>query len=150
MPYKNILVAVDESQSSQLALQEAIKFSRILPKCLLRILHVGNEFFIDFDGKAIYPKDTKEVFKDAQLALLKNIEIELREAHISNFETRLVEENPQVKIAQQIVEEAKSWPADLIILGTHGRKGLQHLIVGSVAEGVIRLATMPVLLIRAE
>ena len=51
-------------------------------------------------------------------------------------------------ICDAINEEAKRWPADLIVIGTHGRHGFNHLLLGSVAEGVIRLATKPVLVIR--
>lgn len=46
-----------------------------------------------------------------------------------------------------IADEAASWPADLIVLGTHGHKGVERLLLGSVAEGVARLSSIPVLLI---
>ncbi|MBS0287424.1 MAG: universal stress protein [Proteobacteria bacterium] len=150
MIYKNILVAVDESTTSKLAIKEAKKFAKASSKVFLRFLHVGNEFFIDWDGKAIYPKDTQEVFENAQLALLQNIEIELHQEQISNFETRLLEATPHARLPEQIVSEAKSWPADLIIIGTHGRQGFHHFMLGSVAEGVIRIAPMPVLLVRGS
>ncbi len=150
MLYKNILVAVDESNTSVLAINEAKKFAKADAKVFLRILHIGNEFFIDWDGRAIYPKENKQVYEDAQLALLKNIEIDLHNDHISNFEMRLVEANKSARIAEQIVQEAKSWPADLLIMGTHGRQGFHHFMLGSVAEGVMRIAPMPVLLIRGS
>jgi nucleotide-binding universal stress UspA family protein len=54
------------------------------------------------------------------------------------------------RIATVIIEDAKRWPADVIVMGTHGRSGFNHLIFGSVAEGVVRTATVPILLIRAE
>jgi len=50
--------------------------------------------------------------------------------------------------SQALVEAAKRWSADLLVLGTHGWRGLQHLVLGSVAEGVVRLAPVPVLLVR--
>ena len=56
-------------------------------------------------------------------------------------------ENLTQRIADVIVEEAKGWSADLVVVGTHGRRGIQHLVLGSVAEGVTRAATMPILLI---
>ena len=52
------------------------------------------------------------------------------------------------RVASAIVEEANAEGIDLIILGTHGRRGLEHLVLGSVAEGVARRAAVPVLLIR--
>lgn len=49
-----------------------------------------------------------------------------------------------------IAADAEAWPADLIVICTHGRRGLSHLFLGSVAEGVVRVATKPVLLIRGK
>ena len=49
-----------------------------------------------------------------------------------------------------IVEEARSWGADLIVMGTHGRRGFEHLVLGSISEGVVRRATVPVLLLRSK
>jgi nucleotide-binding universal stress UspA family protein len=51
------------------------------------------------------------------------------------------------RIPEAIADDAEAWPADLIVIGTHGRRGLSRLFVGSVAEGVVRLAAKPVLLI---
>jgi hypothetical protein len=52
-------------------------------------------------------------------------------------------------IPRVIVEEARQWPAELIVLGTHGRRGLVRLLLGSIAEAVIRRAPVPVLVVRA-
>jgi nucleotide-binding universal stress UspA family protein len=54
------------------------------------------------------------------------------------------------RTADEIVREAKQWPADLIVLGTHGRRGLKRLAMGSDAEMVLRLAPVPVLMVRDE
>jgi nucleotide-binding universal stress UspA family protein len=54
------------------------------------------------------------------------------------------------RIASVIEGEARRWQADLIVIGTHGRSGLSRLLLGSVAEGVVRVASVPVLLVRAE
>ena len=50
--------------------------------------------------------------------------------------------------AEALLEEAQRWGADLIVLGTHGRRGLDHLFFGSVAEQVVRGARVPVLTVR--
>jgi nucleotide-binding universal stress UspA family protein len=60
--------------------------------------------------------------------------------------TALVKEGG--RIPDVIVAEAKRWSADLIVMGTHGRHGFDHLLLGSAAEGVIRTTPVPVLLIR--
>ena len=62
-------------------------------------------------------------------------------------ETKLVEDY-NGRIGAVISKEAEQWLADLLVVGTHGRKGLGHLLLGSVAEGVMRTASMPVLLVR--
>ena len=54
------------------------------------------------------------------------------------------------RIANVIVAEAERWQADLIVIGTHGRTGFSRLLLGSVAEGVVRTAAIPVLLIRGH
>ena len=52
------------------------------------------------------------------------------------------------RVPNLIVEDARRWKADLIVIGTHGRRGLSKLLLGSVADGVVRTAGMSVLLIR--
>jgi nucleotide-binding universal stress UspA family protein len=48
-----------------------------------------------------------------------------------------------------VIEQATSWPADLIVLGTHGRRGIGRVMMGSDAEDIVRSAPVPVLLVRA-
>lgn len=65
------------------------------------------------------------------------------------FNTKLaVVETMTQRISDLINDEAGQWPADLIVIGTHGRRGFNHLVLGSAVEGVIRLANKPVLIIR--
>ncbi len=52
------------------------------------------------------------------------------------------------RVPGAIVEEARRWGADLIVVGTHGRRGLDRLLLGSVAEGVARMSPVSVLLVR--
>jgi nucleotide-binding universal stress UspA family protein len=52
------------------------------------------------------------------------------------------------RISDMIVAEAQAWPADLIVVGAHGRRGLHDVLLGSVADGVVRRASVPVLLVR--
>jgi nucleotide-binding universal stress UspA family protein len=52
--------------------------------------------------------------------------------------------------AAEVVKTAKQWPADLIVLGSHGRVGVQRVLLGSVAEAIMRHAPCPVLVIRAH
>ena len=64
-------------------------------------------------------------------------------------EVKLLEtEVPGARMAEAIVAEAGAWPADLVVAGTHGRTGLNHLLMGSVAEGIVRGCPVPILLVR--
>ena len=54
------------------------------------------------------------------------------------------------RAADSIVAEANTWGADLIVLGTHGRRGARRLVMGSDAEEIVRTARIPVLLVRSE
>jgi nucleotide-binding universal stress UspA family protein len=57
-------------------------------------------------------------------------------------------ETPLGPVGAAIVEYAERWPADLIVLGTHGRRGVRRLVMGSDAEYVVRTTPVPVLLVR--
>jgi len=54
------------------------------------------------------------------------------------------------RVCDLVVEQAESWRAGLIVLGTHGRRGFGRLLMGSDAEMIVRMATVPVLLVRAK
>ncbi len=64
-------------------------------------------------------------------------------------ETALIEQYSG-RVADAIVGETRRWSADLIVMGTHGRRGLQHALVGSEAEGVMHKAPVPLLLVRGK
>ena len=54
------------------------------------------------------------------------------------------------RTSEVVIAQAQTWKADLIVLGTHGRRGVGRLLMGSDAEQIVRSATVPVLLVRAE
>jgi nucleotide-binding universal stress UspA family protein len=62
-------------------------------------------------------------------------------------DTRLVD-RPGQRLGEAVAEEARSFEADLVVVGTHGRRGLGRALLGSGAEQVIRLAPVPVLVVR--
>ena len=63
-------------------------------------------------------------------------------------ETAMLEASRR-KFSKTIANEARRWEADLIVMGTHGRMGIARLVLGSVAEGVLHIAPVPVLLVRS-
>lgn len=146
--YKHILVAVDGSDTSNLALQEAIKLAKE-QQTQLRIVHVVEDIPLNIDTE--YALDAyQEAMRKTGEAVLGKAEALARESGVTP-ETKLLQiETLGHRITNLVVEEAQSWPADLIVLGTHGRRGFNHLLMGSVAEGVVRISPQPVLLIRGK
>lgn len=148
--YKWILVAADGSDTSKLALNEALALAKA-QQSQLRIVHVVDAapLFVTDNYYANIEKLESGLIEAGKKILAEALAT-AEKAGIG-AETRLVEiEAMNVRVTDMIVQEAKAWPADLIVVGTHGRRGLSHLFLGSVAEGVARTATVPVLLIRSK
>jgi nucleotide-binding universal stress UspA family protein len=145
--YERILVAVDGSAASARAVSHAIALGKAFG-AQLRILHV-----VDMGWLAVGPElaiDTHGIAAARRAAGEKDLALALEQARAAGLEpeSRLVETGaPGQRLPAQIVEEAQAWRADLIVLGTHGRGGAERLFLGSVAEGVARRASVPVLLV---
>ncbi|MFZ2161544.1 MAG: universal stress protein [Sideroxyarcus sp.] len=146
--YKRIAVAVDGSETSTMALNEAVKLAKVMNSTLL-LLYVCEEIPVIWNTDGMAPLPVEEVTKafiDAGKKLLQRDREGVAESGVE-AETKLVENN-NGRIGAVISQEAEKWLADLLVVGTHGRKGINHLLMGSVAEGVMRTANMPVLLVR--
>jgi nucleotide-binding universal stress UspA family protein len=147
--YKRILVAVDGSDTSQLALQEALNLTKESGG-QLHIVHVVDEVTFDLYQEVVDPGEIQKAIIKSGEEILNKAQIAVRAANVK-AETRLLEiEKLGRRVPDMIAQEADAWPADLIVIGTHGRHGFNHLLMGSVAEGVVRIATKPVLLIRGK
>ncbi|NNM59342.1 MAG: universal stress protein [Legionellales bacterium] len=147
--YKHILVAVDTCDTSYAALKAAITLAKQL-NAKLRILHVANEYFVNYLGANIGYEEYETSVKEAGQALLSQMSKIASKSKVT-FDTTLVElKNFQGRIEQKIIEAAQAWPADLLVIGSHGRRGFHHFLLGSVSEGVTRISPIPVLLIRAK
>ena len=138
--YKKILVPVDGSSTSLRGLDEAIRLAKALDAAL-RIVHVVDDFV---------PTPTTDNLLDAlresgKQALAAAEAVARKQG--ARFEGVLLETVDR-RVSELIVDDAKLWPADLIIMGTHGRRGLRRLALGSDAEMVLRSSPVPVLLIR--
>lgn len=146
--YQRILVPVDGSETSRRALQEAISLGD--GAALLRLVYVVEEVYaLDTEGYAFidYGALQQAVRNTGERTLAQAAE-KVRQSG-KRAEVALLETDGQ-RIASVIEAEARQWQADLIVIGTHGRSGLSRLLLGSVAEGLVRVATVPVLLVRAE
>ena len=150
--YKRILVAVDGSSTSELALSEATKLAKN-QRANLRLIYIADEmpgYLSDPLVPGKLQRDIRsEVFQIGQ-RILADSSAKPKRARIS-FDTKLIVNNdPKRRISDFINNEAKRWRASLIVIGTHGRLGLNRLALGSVAEAVIRLAKKPVLVIHGH
>jgi nucleotide-binding universal stress UspA family protein len=148
--YKHILVAVDGSDTSNLALRESMKLAKE-QQAVLRLVHVVDETpaYMTMDTAYVLA-DFQKAMREAGQKVLATCAATAREASIEVDTKFVILEVLTQRICDAIIDEAKRWPADLIVIGTHGRHGFNHLLLGSVAEGVIRFATKPVLVIRGS
>lgn len=144
--YKRILVPVDGSRTSTLGLQEAIRLAKA-GKAKLRLIHVVDESAALQDSAYTFgTEDMLGILKKGGEQALKSAQ-ELVGKHHLKAEFKLVESFTG-RVADLIVGDAKKWRADLIVMGTHGRRGFSHMVLGSEAELVIRSSPAPVLLVR--
>jgi nucleotide-binding universal stress UspA family protein len=148
--YKRILVAVDGSDTSNLALKESIRLAKD-QRAALRLIHVVDETPTYMMVEVPYSiNEYQKAMREAGRKELATCAAKAKAARIK-FDTKFVVNNDLTqRICDVIIREAKRWPADLIVIGTHGRHGFNHLFLGSVAEGVIRLAAKPILVIHGH
>lgn len=145
--FKRILVAVDGSDTAELALLQAIKLAKD-SQAHLRLVYVIDVMNLNMGTDFPYPSEISDALTRNAQALLDKAGSVAREAGMSVETALLCIDRLGQHIPEMIAADAEAWPADLIVIGTHGRRGLSHLFLGSVAEGVSRVATKPVLLIR--
>jgi nucleotide-binding universal stress UspA family protein len=143
--YKKILVPIDGSEISTRGLKEAIKFAKSQDS-QIRLFHIANDRIVDSgDGDSSYGGQVIECARENGQKVLSGAVI-LARRHGLEVETVLVE-SIGGPAAAMIITEAREWPADLIVMGTHGRRGLRRLAMGSDAESVVRDTRVPVLLV---
>lgn len=144
--FKRILCPVDGSPTSNCGMIEAIQLAKN-QKAKLRFLHVIDLYFpiVDATGdfNVVYIDDIlrrngKDVLKQAEAAASKegvtadSVMLEAIGNRVSKF----------------VIKQAEDWPADLVVMGTHGLRGIERLVMGSDAETVVRNSPTPVLLVK--
>jgi nucleotide-binding universal stress UspA family protein len=149
MMYKRIIVAVDGSETGDRALKEAVKFAGG-SEAKLRIVHVVDDVSMSRDSKIIHTDRDLEEAHEAALGMLEKAVAAARESDVDAESKMLKRDKMNTQVADLIAAEAEQWPADLIVVGTHGRQGMRRLLLGSVAESIARVASKPVLLVRGE
>jgi nucleotide-binding universal stress UspA family protein len=146
--YGKILVPVDGSETSTCGLNEAIKIAKAQGS-QLRLVHVVNEYILDVTYSAgFYPQNLIDSLLKTGRSVLDAAESAAKKEGVK-VDSVLIESIGGVT-ADLILAQAKTWRPDLIVMGTHGRRGLARFALGSDAEQVVHAATMPVLLVRGS
>ena len=148
MTYRRILVPVDGSTTSNAGVREAVKLAKA-QRARLRLVHVVDEFsaFSTPEG-GINAGTLINLMKQSGKQILRRTE-RLAAGLGAKPETVLCE-SVGARVADVITQQAKRWRADLIVMGTHGRRGVNRLLLGSDAELVARSSPAPLLLVRSK
>jgi nucleotide-binding universal stress UspA family protein len=144
MRITRILVPTDFSADAEAAVRYAVDLARRVD-ALVHLVHVVEDpIAAGMWSSEIYTVDIAGL----QINLIRDAERRLR-ASVPEGNAAMTTEVRTGAAAKQILEAAAEWGSDLIVMGTHGRSGIAHMVMGSVAEKVVRLAPCPVLTLRA-
>ena len=148
--YRRILVPVDGSPTSTLGLQEALGLARD-QNARVRIVNVVDEMILTqpMDMYAMTQSaDLLESLRDSGRKALDQAAA-LASKRKVKVECELLESRSRA-VSDVILNETKKWRADLLVMGTHGRRGMNRMLLGSDAERIVREAPVPVLLVRGD
>jgi nucleotide-binding universal stress UspA family protein len=145
--FKRILVPIDGSETSSRGLDEALRLAR-LTGAAVKLIHVLDELASPWgiDGNADYQSQVVPYLKKQAEHIVEEGRARAAQAGIA-VDTQLLD-CYRLRTADVVLEDADAWKADLIVLGTHGRRGPRRLFLGSDAEQILRGAAVPVLLVR--
>lgn len=148
MPYKHIMLAIDQDDVSHEAIEEAIELAKLF-QARLRIVHVVDQAILaDIQEPAIHKE--VEILEKSSLHFLEEIAKNARKSDIET-ETKLIKVTKRKQhVAFEVVAAAKEWPADLLIIGAYSRQGVHRLLLGHVAESIIRITDIPVLILHTH
>jgi len=143
--FKRILVPVDGSATSTKALITALQMAREAGGCV-RLLHSVDEFqaLSGFE----YSADVMKIVRENAGRVLVDA-MAIAKASSVQVDQQLVDE-PDTRLGHTVSEAARIWEADLVVVGTHGRRGIGRVLMGSGAEQITREASVPVLVIRSD
>ncbi|MEO8856240.1 MAG: universal stress protein [Burkholderiaceae bacterium] len=145
--YQRILVPIDGSATSDRGLEEAIKLGK-LTGAKLRLLHVVDDLSLASAGGMAYTGDMLGILRaeGGEIVSKAQAQVQARGLEVDT----VLNDSLAGRVSDIVLAQVGSWGADLIVLGTHGRRGVRRLFMGSDAENIIRASTVPVLLLRAD
>ena len=144
--YQRILVPVDGSHTSSAGLQEAIRIA-IDQRAHLRLISVVDELVVAQQFEGFNANELIDALRESGEKAIANA-LALTRKHDLKADASIVE-TMGTRVSDVIVREAKKWKADLIVMGTHGRRGINRVVLGSDAEAVLRDTPVPVLMVRS-
>jgi len=146
--YRRILVPVDGSPTSMAGLKEAVRLAKN-QQAKLCLLHVVDEtiVFNTPEGGINIGPILEDMKRGGKRLLRKAEKFAVAQGVKPVSDLR---ESVGARVADAIMWQAKRWRADLIVMGTHGRRGVNRMLLGSDAELVVRNVSVPVLLVHAK
>ena len=145
--YQRILVPVDGSEPSNRALAAAIGLAQAFGS-RLRVVHVIEElaYLSGYDQFGGYSGELIRAMREAGEKVLADSQAQARAAGVE-VDGMLFDQFGE-RLGETVAKAAQMWNADLIVTGTHGRRGVSRAVLGSGAEQILRLAPVPVLSVR--
>ncbi|MBX3611222.1 MAG: universal stress protein [Hydrogenophaga sp.] len=144
--FNRILIAVSDDDLSRPALNLAIDLASD-QHAQLRLVHVG-ELVQPQASSASELADIESALREEGDALLRQLVEHAASRGVQAESARLKTASVQDSVADAIAAEAADWGADLVVSGTHARKGIVRWLAGSVSESLARASTVPVLIVR--
>ncbi|MFH4354263.1 MAG: universal stress protein [Neisseriaceae bacterium] len=151
MIYQHLAVAIDDSRTSFLALEHAIRLAKITQGRLILITVVSPAEFIALSPEIIPYENYKLAAEAEGKKLLEKATHFIQKAGLQKIDQEIIitSQSPSA-MASKLLHRAEALGAQILVLGTHGRTGLKHLLVGSFAETVMRQAKLPLLILPSK
>jgi nucleotide-binding universal stress UspA family protein len=145
--FKRILIPVDGSDTANKALVAGLRMARET-SASVRLLHALNEmaYLGGMAPDGTWSGDLIGMVREAGAKVLADATAIAQSAGVEPSQVLL--EEPGKRLGEAVAEAAKLWGADLVVVGSHGRRGLGRVLLGSGAEQILRLAPVPVLVVR--
>ncbi len=144
--YKQIICPIDGSETSNRGMHEAIKLAKN-QQAKLRFLHVIDTYMpiLDMTGDINLSNLTRVQQDYGEKLLMLATDTAMKAGVTADHK---IVEAVGARVATAVLNQVNQWSADLIVMGTHGLRGLERMVMGSDAEMVVRSSKVPVLLVK--
>jgi len=149
--YKRIMVAVDESFMTSQVIEAAIELTKATD-AQVAICHAIDETILaQREVAMMLPNSVGKTEARMRLGAQGFLDRLLETARAAGIEAEIkLVESEQKHVSDMLIDAAGEWQADLLVVGTHGRRGIERFFVGSVAERLVRKGQTSLLLVRGE